>query len=141
MDAMCRHVCPVIQREEHDEYTDGNSFAAGVSVNRSSVRDEGGTLLTAVVWEGQDAEQVLRVDLGQNGEAGQRSSPAGDVQRRVPALIHQARVAASLQQHLQDVRLLHDDGQVERGLEKNTTNNYYPLLINIQQSFHFKLIL
>lgn len=75
---------------------------------------------TTVVWDRQDAAQVMCVNLRQHGETGQRSSPAGDVQRRVSALIHQTWVAASLQQLFHNMWLLHDDGQVERGLEKHT---------------------
>lgn len=58
------------------------------------------------------------VDLRQNGETGQRAFPAGDVERRVPVLIDQSRVAAGLQEHFDDVRLLCDNGQVERRLKK-----------------------
>lgn len=40
----------------------------------------------------------------------------GYVQRRVPAIVHQRRVAAGRQQVLTDVRLVGDDRQVERSL-------------------------
>lgn len=78
------------------------------------------TVLTAVVWDRQDAAQVMCVNLREYGETGQWASPAGDVQRRVSALIHRTRVTAGFQQLLHDMRLLHDDSQVERGLGKHT---------------------
>lgn len=61
----------------------------------------------------------MRVNLRQHGKTRQRPSPAGDVQRCVSVLIHQTWVAAGLQQLFHDMRLLQDDGQVERSLGKH----------------------
>lgn len=74
-------------------------------------------LRTAVVRDRKDAAQVMCVNLRQQAETQHGASPAGDVQRRVTALIHQTWVTASLQQLLHHMRLLHDDCQVECSLE------------------------
>lgn len=54
--------------------------------------------------------------LGDDAEAGQVAVATGYVQRRVPAVVHQRRVAAGRQQVLTDVCLIRDHRQVERSL-------------------------
>lgn len=61
-------------------------------------------------------EMLWPTALGDDAEAGQVAVATGYVQRRVPAVVHQRRVAAGRQQVLTDVCLIRDHRQVERSL-------------------------
>lgn len=58
--------------------------------------------------------------LGDDAEAGKGASLAGDVEGRVPAVVGQPRVGAGLQEPLDQLGLLRDDGEVEGGLRRET---------------------
>lgn len=77
-------------------------------------------MITAVVGEGQDGGQVAPAVLGNDAKTGERASLAGDVEGGVPAVVHQPRVGAGLQERLHQLRLVRDDGQVERSLGRRT---------------------
>lgn len=58
--------------------------------------------------------------LGDDAEAGEGASLAGDVEGRVAAVVGQPRVGAGLQELLNQLGLLRDHGQVEGSLERRT---------------------
>ena len=70
-----------------------------------------------IVAGGHHRVQMLRLAvLREHAEARQVAVATGDVERRVPAVVHQRGVAAGHQQALAHVRLVRYDGQVERRL-------------------------
>ena len=58
--------------------------------------------------------------LGDDAEAGEGTSLAGDVEGRVPTVVGQQRVGAGLQEPVDQLGLLCDDGEVEGGLCRET---------------------
>lgn len=76
--------------------------------------------ITIVVGEGHDGGEVALAVLGDDAEAGEGASLAGDVEGRVAAVVGQPRVSASLQELLNQLGLLRDHSQVEGSLEGRT---------------------
>lgn len=73
--------------------------------------------LTVVVASSHHRVKILwPTALGEDAEAGQVAVATGYVQRRVPAVVHQRRVAAGCHQVLTDVRLVRYHRQVEGSL-------------------------
>lgn len=64
--------------------------------------------LTIVIGEGHDGGKVALAVLGDDTEAGEGAPFAGDVESRVPAVVCQPRVTASLQELLHQQGLLCD---------------------------------
>lgn len=56
--------------------------------------------------------------LGDDPEAGEGASLAGNVESRVPAVVRQPRVTAGLQEPLDQLGLLCDHREVERSLRR-----------------------
>lgn len=73
-------------------------------------------MLTAVVGEGEDGGEVALGVLGDDAEAGEGALLAGDVERRVPAVVGQPCVTAGLQELLHQLGLLSDHRQVKCSL-------------------------
>lgn len=75
------------------------------------------TVVSTVVGEGHHGGDVALGVLGDDAEAGEGAPLAGDVERRVAAVVGQTRVAAGLQEPFHQLGLLCDHRQVEGSLE------------------------
>lgn len=65
-------------------------------------------IITIVVGEGHDGGEVALAVLGDDAEAGEGASLAGDVEGRVAAVVRQPRVSTGLQEPINQLRLLCD---------------------------------
>lgn len=73
-------------------------------------------MLTTVVGEGHHGGELALAVLGDDAEAGEGASLAGDVESRVPAVVRQPRVTAGLQESIDQQGLFGDHCQVECSL-------------------------
>lgn len=109
MDAKWRQLCPGARRNR-PVLESSRSFKADGT-------DSDG-IITAVVGGGQDGGQVAPAVLSNDAKRGEGASLAGDVEGGVPAVVHQPRVGAGLQELLHQLWLACDDGQVKGSLGK-----------------------
>lgn len=77
-------------------------------------------MLTTVVGDRQDGGEVALAVLGDDAEARHGAASAGDVERRVAAVVGQQWVSAGFQETVHQLGLLGDHCQVEGSLRKRT---------------------